>query len=67
MYIADAYAGFFPATPKTAASRVPQLPIDLGVPNDALNGAKGAVAALGVEIASAIFLYGLWLIWHLVR
>jgi hypothetical protein len=67
MYIADACASFFPATSTTAASPVSSLPNDIRVPQDALNGAKGAVAALGVEVASAIFLYGLWLIWHVVR
>ena len=67
MYLAGPYVGFLPATPQSAVSHVPQLPIDLGVPQDALNGAKGAVAAIGVEIGPAIFLYGLWLIWHLLR
>jgi hypothetical protein len=67
MYIADAYSGFFPANSQTAASPVLKKVVDTPVPEDALNGAKGAVAALGVEIASAIFLYGLWLVWHLIR
>jgi hypothetical protein len=64
MYIVDAYAGFFPDAQAAVAS---PRPIQVRVPEDALNGAKGAVAALGVEFASAIFLFGAWLIWHLIR
>ena len=67
MYIADAYTGFFPANSQAAASPVLKPGADTPVPQDALNGAKGAVAALGVEVASAIFLYGLWLVWHVIR
>ena len=67
MYITDAYTGFLPSTVSPAASAVPRQPVDLRVPKDALNGAKGAVLALGLEAAGAICLCGLWLVWHLIR
>ncbi len=32
-----------------------------------LKGAKGAMVAIGLEAAAAIFLYAIWLAWHALR
>lgn len=52
----------FPAVPHSR-----EQALDRPAPQDALNCARGTVAALGLEIGAAIFLYGLWLTWHLFR
>ena len=32
-----------------------------------LKGAKAAMMAVGLEVAAATFVYGMWLVWHLLR
>ncbi len=34
---------------------------------EGLRGAKGAMTAVGLEVAAAFCLYGIWQLWHLFR
>ena len=66
VHLADAGAVYLAAA-YSAASPSREQALDRPVPQDGLNCAKGTVAALGLEVGAAIFLYGLWLTWHLIR
>ena len=67
VHLADAGSVFLAAAAYSATSPSREQAHDRPVPQDALNGAKGAVAALGLEVGAAICLCGCWLVWHLVR
>jgi hypothetical protein len=67
VHLAEAGSVFLAAAAYSAASPSGEQAYDRPVPKDALNCAKGTVAALGLEIGAAIFLYGIWLTWHLIR
>lgn len=34
---------------------------------EALRGAKGALIAVGLEVAAAFCIYGIWQLWHFLR
>lgn len=67
VHFSEACSVLLDAGGHSAASPVRDQAFDSRVPQDALKGAKGAVAALGLEVGAGILLCGFWLVWHLIR
>ncbi len=65
---AAAYRGLIAEASQSQATVFPAPAVDLTISRVvALQGAKGALMALGIEAAAGLCLFGIWQIWLLLR